>query len=374
MTILTLQRRLHESGRIRLGEKVAMGAGKSRPGKLDAFRFTSQNEGAIKAIAGLYGGKPQPWADAPTGKQWEVYTDSSEIACHVLPAAMAFSQFFEAWSGGGCIRRCDGECQVPSEELCVCDPEARECKPTTRLSVLLDDVPGTGQFRLESHGFYAASELSGSFELMERIAEATGQAILPATLRIDHREVKRPGEPTRNFTVPVLDFKINLQALGRGAATAALPPASATYVTPVAALPPASLREQMEEAAKPTQARPRANAAQPLPATGRKARTAAQVRSGANGKEADQADEPHPGDTDDAGAVPPASSTTAEADALAAKMRKVHAIAKPLGLDHDAIRGEASRILGADIASMSDLSLFDLDLVAEGLKAKASAQ
>ena len=58
MTIITLQRRLHEAGRIRLGEKVAMGAGKSLPSRLDSFRFTSQNEGAIKAIAAIYGGTP----------------------------------------------------------------------------------------------------------------------------------------------------------------------------------------------------------------------------------------------------------------------------------------------------------------------------
>ena len=275
---------------------------------------------------------------------------------------MAFSQFFELWSGGGCVRRCDGECQAPSEEPCVCDPEARECKPTTRLSVLLDDVPGTGQFRLESHGFYAASELSGSFELMGRIAEATGQAILPATLRIDHREVKRPGEATRNFTVPVLDFKINLQALGRGAATVALPPAPAAYVTPVAALPPASLREQMEQAATQPPARPRANAATPLPATGRKARTAAQARSGANGKEADQT------------APSPAPSTTPEAKALAAKMRLLHAIGTGLGLDHDQLRSECARILAADIASMSDLTLSDLERCIEALKAKVTEQ
>jgi hypothetical protein len=368
VTIITLQRRLHEAGRIRLGEKVAMkdknGKDITRPGKLDAFRFTSQNEGAIKAIAGLYGGKPQLWADAPAGKQWEVFTDSSEIRCHVLPAAMACSQYYESWSGGGCVRRCDGENQIPSEEPCVCDPEARECKPTTRLSVLLDDVPGTGQFRLESHGYYAATELSGSFELMERIAEATGQAILPATLRIDHREVRRPGEPTRNFTVPVLDFKINLQALGRGAATAALPPAPAAYVTPVPALPPASLREQMEQAAQPSQARPRANAAQPLPATGRRARTAAQARNGANRKEVVDQGEPHAGDRDGAGDVStPAPSTTANEKAIASKMRLLHAIANGLNLDHEQLRGEAARILGADVGSMSDLTLSELEEV-----------
>ena len=331
MAIITLQRRLHEAGRIRLGEQVATSSGKTRPGKLSTFRFTSPSESAIRAIAQLYGGEPKPWTDAPTGRQWELHAQASEIECHVLPEAMAFSQFYELWSGGGCTRRCDGELMQPSETPCACDPEARECKPTTRLSVLLDNVPGTGQFRLETHGYYAASELSGSFELMARIADATGQSILPATLRIDQREVKRPGEPTRQFIVPVLDFRVNLLALGRGPATDVrmIPHGN---VTPVPALPQQSIREQVEQIANPPDARRRSNAAAPLPATGKKPRTAIEAAK--------------------------AATSEAKPDHITdAQQRKLHAALNDIGITgrKDRLR-LASLVAGRDIASSSDLN------------------
>ena len=43
MPIITVQRRLAEQGRIRLGQKVATSGGRTRPDKLDRFRFTSAN-------------------------------------------------------------------------------------------------------------------------------------------------------------------------------------------------------------------------------------------------------------------------------------------------------------------------------------------
>ena len=58
---LVLQRRHAELGRIRLGVKVPVGtSGKTRPDKLDRFRFTSPNAALIADIATLYGGEARP--------------------------------------------------------------------------------------------------------------------------------------------------------------------------------------------------------------------------------------------------------------------------------------------------------------------------
>ena len=109
MAILTLQRRLREAGRIRIGQQVKAANGKTRPAKLDAFRLTSADKVAMDAAATLYGGEVKEWDGAPIGKMWELFTAANSLPVVIPPAATAFSQFYEAWSGGGCTRRCDGE-------------------------------------------------------------------------------------------------------------------------------------------------------------------------------------------------------------------------------------------------------------------------
>lgn len=272
MPIIDLQRRLHEAGRIRIGEQVAAtkrdGSPTTRPGKLETFRFTSSNEEAIKAIAGILGGIPALWDDAPTGKQWEVVTDSSTVRVLVPPEGMAFSQFYELWSGGGCSRRCDGVHLVPSDDPCVCDPDNRECKPHTRVSVMLADFPTSGLWRLDTQGYYAAVEMSGGFELASLIAQASNKAMLGATLRLDQREVKRPGQQTRKFAVPVIDFDLDVRAFVGD--TPSLPPSG---ITPLPSLPAPSFAEQLADVAEFAPRPARANAAEPIKPTGVKPRT-----------------------------------------------------------------------------------------------------
>jgi hypothetical protein len=216
MPILTLQRRLREAGRIRIGQQVPTSNGKTRPAKLDAFRLTSADQSVITEAARLYGGNPKKWDGAPVGDQWEVITTTTALPVIVPPSEMAFSQFFELWSGGGCQRRCDGNTELLSGESCVCDLEdEKACKPTTRLSVILQQLPGLGVWRLESHGWYAATELAGTVEVCQAAA-ARGQ-LLPAVLRLEQRQVKRivSGKPqTMNFAVPILDIPLTPLALG----------------------------------------------------------------------------------------------------------------------------------------------------------------
>ena len=290
MPILTLQRKLREVGRIRIGQQVPTSNGRSRPKKLDKFRLTSKDGRVIQAAAEVYGGAPAPWA-APDGPQFEVVTDAVEIPVVVPPCEMAMTQWYELWSGGGCQRRCDGASEVLSDGPCICDTEGgdRQCKITTRLSVMVPDIPGFGLWRLESHGYYAGVELAGAVDLCRRASQAGH--LLPARLRLEHRQVKRDGK-THKFAVPVLDLDVSVSALGElgagpGAATVgslaegsagALP--SPSGWSPVGELPEgpgASVAEQVAAVADPEPRRPRSNAAAPIQRTGLRPRTAAEA-------------------------------------------------------------------------------------------------
>ena len=208
MTIVTLQRRYMTLGKIRLGDKGAKG----QPQKLTAFRLTSASLPLLTAAAALYGGEPRPWAGAPDEGTFELYTTANVLDVIVPPtfsqrdgsASAAYSQYFELWSGGGCTRRCDGETELITGKACMCDPEKRECKITTRASLMLPRVPGLGIWLLESHGWNAATEMTGTLELLRMAAE--DNRFIRANLRLEQRTKKVPGEPTRKFSVPVIEL------------------------------------------------------------------------------------------------------------------------------------------------------------------------
>ena len=198
MTIIGLQRRLVEVGRIRMGEKAEGG----RPVRLETWKLTSRDQVRLKAAANAFGGDVREWKDHPG--QYELHTEVDSLPILLMPG-QAISQHYELWSGGGCKRRCDGQNEQLSDGACLCDPEQRECKPHTRLNVLLPDVAGVGAWRLDTTGYYAAVELTGTVELLE-VATMRG-VLLPARLRIDQRSVLRDGQ-TRRFPVPTLDIDI----------------------------------------------------------------------------------------------------------------------------------------------------------------------
>jgi hypothetical protein len=285
MPIIDLQRRLAEAGRIRIGQQVQSGNGKARPEKLETFRLTSGDAHRIQVAAQLFGGEPQPW-QAPAGRQWEVITTADAIDVIVPPSDMSFSQHYELWSAGGCQRRCDGRVESISDGPCVCDPVARECDIHTRLSVMLRDLPGLGVWRIDTQGYYAAVELQGAVEVIQ-MAAGRGQ-MLPARLRLEQRQVKRPGQGTRRFAVPVLDIEVSPgQLLAAEAPVRQIsagttePVDGAARLTPVPAslpaAPVASVAEQAAAANEPRTRAPRRNAAQPIPSTGLKPRTATQA-------------------------------------------------------------------------------------------------
>lgn len=217
MPIKDIQITLREVGRIRCGDQVQHARGKA-PRKLDRFRFTSDDAQLLDVVAGLYGGTVDQWTDGP-GDQWQVYVTAERIPVMMVPGLRPITQWWEAWSGGGCLRRCDGEREMIANVPCACIHGERICKPTTRLHVVLPEIPGLGTWRLESHGYYAAVELGGTVELITRLATATGEPVY-GTLRLTQRTQKIAGQPTRQFAVPTLDISVTVPDLAQRIALA----------------------------------------------------------------------------------------------------------------------------------------------------------
>lgn len=214
VSTLVIQRSLRRLGRIRTGNIVAAGQGKTRPAKLDTFRFTSETRSLIDAAQEAFGGTVRPWTNPATGKQeWEVITETDRLDI-VVPPGQPVSQWMELYRQGGCERRCDGVTETISRSPCKCpsDTERRvamakageACKITTRLSVMLPQLPDLGSWLLETHSFYAATELAGTAEVLAAAAEQG--RFLPARLRLDQREKKIPNQPTNKFGVPIIEL------------------------------------------------------------------------------------------------------------------------------------------------------------------------
>lgn len=363
--IIDLQRRIHECGRIRIGQQVPTGSnGRTRPEKLSTFRLTSPDRQRLDDAATLWGGTVAAW-EAPAGPQWELITESDTLAVVVPPSEMSFSQHLELWSAGGCQRRCDGVTDSIGDRPCVCDPENRECQIHTRLSVMLADLPGLGVWRIDSSGYNAAVELSGAVQVLQA---ATGRGmLLPARLRLEKRQVKRiddRGKPqTRNFAVPVLDVQITpAQLLGGGqgiqldTSRPQLPTATnnghtgqaqldAPRLTPVPAAiePGPSIAAQ---SAPPAPKPRRANSAAEIPPSGRNRRGGA----GAATPEPPSIATP---DSPPADAVEPAGDRMSQP-----QQRKLFALLR----EHEDITDRwdwASGILGRDVTSYGQLSQGD---------------
>ena len=321
MPIINLQKRLQECGRIRLGRQMETRSGRKYPAALDTFRLTSRDRDRINEAAKLYGGTVTAW-EGPSGSEWEVITAASKLPVVVPPTAMAFSQNYELWAAGGCQRRCTGaiEPEIDWEHAesissgpCLCDPENRQCEPHTRLSVMLRDLSGLGLWRLDSTGYYAAIELQGAVEIIG-LAAGRGQ-MLPATLRLDPRMIKREGEQTKRFVVPVLDIDVSPAQLLMGTVGVApeqmtQPEGAPAALTPVPeGAPPPSIADQVAASdALPSRRRASTPA---IRSTGIAPRTAAQRNQ--ERPRADTSDEPPVQSEEEAYAAMEAARDAAEA-------------------------------------------------------------
>lgn len=388
MSILQLQRRIAEVGRIRIGQQVATSSGKKRPAKLDTFRLTSPNRTRVDQAARLYGGNVVEW-EAPAGNQWEVVTQTDSLAVIVPPSDMAFSQHYELWSGGGCQRRCDGLNESISDGSCICDPDKRQCNIHTRLSVMLRDLPGLGIWRIDTSGYYAATELQGAVDVMQMAAKAG--AMLPAQLRLEQRMVKRDGK-TMRFAVPVLDVEISPAQLVGGGPIAMVDGTPGTLaieapadvvdggapLTPVPQSVPERPTAPIAEQATATKERkPRKNAAQPVPRSKIKPRTAAQaaaqdssagLTAGKSGERTAGNDMPPPAEPPPA-EPPPDQPAGNDPPASTAQNRKMHALFRDVDLgDRDDRLTVCSAILGFPLTTSTGLTIAEASKLIDTLE------
>jgi hypothetical protein len=216
VSILDIQHRQRELGRIRMGERGSKG----QPVRLEKFRLTSPAEHLLQVASSLWGGTVSPWNDAPTPGQFELYTETDTLPIVIPPGREPVSSFYEAWTGGGCTHRCDGVTNYITDTPCSCDPENRTCKATSRLSVMLPDLPDIGVWRAESHGINAAMEWPGTIAVLQMASEAG--RFIPARLRLEQRMAKKDGR-TNRFVVPVIDIDITGRELMSGEAIAPPP-------------------------------------------------------------------------------------------------------------------------------------------------------
>ncbi len=235
MPILTgIQRRNYRVGQIKAGDKEDLGNGKSRPRRLDGFRFTTPAQSAAVEVATYFqGDEPRPW-----GRQWEVYTKVREIAVALPPGSLVISQAMMRWSGGGPTMVCDGiTTSQPAHGPCQCpqpaDPDDQDsvweaikerrrlagqktphgCYPYTWINVCLPDIGGFGVWQLLSKSENAAAEIIQQAALLEQ-ARAAGQ-YLPARLALEYREARVDGM-LRQYNVPAIRIDASIRAIANG--------------------------------------------------------------------------------------------------------------------------------------------------------------
>lgn len=78
------------------------------------------------------------------------------------------------------------------------------CAATSRLNVVLPDMPDMGVWRVETHSWYAANELAGTVDMV--LSGTGGKGLVPVTLRIEPR-TRVAGGQTKHFPVVVVEIR-----------------------------------------------------------------------------------------------------------------------------------------------------------------------
>lgn len=201
-----------EQGRIRYGIRQ-----NGLPRSISKLRFTSSDLTALAQIAGLYGGTVKPWQK----EQSEVITTISEVPIILPPDPLAGGPIYEMWKGSVCVRRCDGvTAWVPvrgpegadlQETPCICgENEVLDCKPTTRLRVILPEIRFGGVWRLDCKGWYGSNELPGMVAMVEQVQ---GRGLFRAYLGLEKRTAQ-----SKSYVVPVLRLDATPNQLSSGVA------------------------------------------------------------------------------------------------------------------------------------------------------------
>lgn len=219
--IRTAQKQARELGRLRTGYSVPNQDPKKRPRpvKSKTWVLSSHSEHYVNAAAEAWGGKVERWQPQGNGApQFRVITEAEQLDA-ILPPGDPLSQANEMWNKGGCVRRCDGETEQISRHPCLCLAEHgpewhllrqdlytkdKVCAATSRLNVILPDMPDVGVWRVETHSWYAANELAGTVDMV--LSGTGGKGLVPVTLRIEPR-TRVAGGQTKHFPVVVVEIR-----------------------------------------------------------------------------------------------------------------------------------------------------------------------
>lgn len=219
--IRTAQKQARELGRLRTGYSIPSDDPKKRPRpvKSKTWVLSSHAEHYVTAAAEAWGGKVERWQPQGSGApQFRVITEAEQIEA-ILPPGDPLSQANEMWNKGGCVRRCDGAIEQISRHPCLCLAEHgpewhllrqdlytkdKVCAATSRLNVVLPDMPDVGVWRVETHSWYAANELAGTVDMV--LSGTGGKGLVPVTLRIEPR-TRVAGGQTKHFPVVVVEIR-----------------------------------------------------------------------------------------------------------------------------------------------------------------------
>ena len=219
--IRTAQKQARELGRLRTGYSIPSEDPKKRPRpvKSKTWVLSSHSEHYVTAAADAWGGNVERWQPQGNGApQFRVITEAEQLEA-ILPPGDPLSQANEMWNKGGCARRCDGETEQISRHPCLClaehGPEWHQlrqdirtkdkvCAATSRLNVILPDMPDVGVWRVETHSWYAANELAGTVDMV--LSGTGGKGLVPVTLRIEPR-TRVAGGKTKQFPVVVVEIR-----------------------------------------------------------------------------------------------------------------------------------------------------------------------
>ncbi|MFC6081067.1 recombination directionality factor [Sphaerisporangium aureirubrum] len=212
--ILTLQRQARELGRLRTGYTDTSGP-KARPVRSQTWIVTSHAEHYVQAAAEVWGGTVEKWQPLGNGaEQYRAITEAVHLDA-ILPPGDPLSQAYEMWSKGGAQRRCDGMTESLADRPCLCRqqfgdafwetaPKDGACKVTTRLNVILPEMPDIGAWRVETHSYYSANEMAAAVDVLKgSIGEA---ALIPVRLRIEQRTRVAKGR-TKQFPVVAVELR-----------------------------------------------------------------------------------------------------------------------------------------------------------------------
>lgn len=219
--IRTAQKQARELGRLRTGYSIPSDDPKKRPRpvKSKSWVLSSHSEHYVTAAAEAWGGNVERWQPQGNGApQFRVITEAEQLEA-ILPPGDPLSQANEMWNKGGCARRCDGETEQISRHPCLCLAEHgpewhllrqdlytkdKVCAATSRLNVILPDMPDVGVWRVETHSWYAANELAGTVDMV--LSGTGGKGLVPVTLRIEPR-TRVAGGKTKQFPVVVVEIR-----------------------------------------------------------------------------------------------------------------------------------------------------------------------